>query len=83
MDEWGAAGCREHRAEIVGWLQEAREKYGWSSRLTAGLRSVTSGLVFRIRLTDPLGSLVDEAIRRAEATRDVLPPLSPGERGRG
>lgn len=65
MDAWGVPGCREHRQEIVGWLEESRDRYGWSGRLTAGLKSLTTGLVFRIRLSDPLGSLIDEAIRRA------------------
>ena len=68
MDEWGVDGCREHREEIVGWLREGQERYGWGARITAGWRTVVSGLAWRINPGDPLGSLVDEAVRRAEAT---------------
>ena len=67
MDEWGVEGCREHREEIIGWLREGQERYGWGARITAGWRAVVSGLAWRINPGDPLGSLVDEAVRRAEA----------------
>lgn len=49
MDMWGADGCREHRAEIVGWLQEEANKLGWAGRIASA----------------GIGWLVDEAIRRA------------------
>lgn len=64
MDAWGPAGCREHRAEIVAWLDEQRAKASWSEKLVAAAKAMTAGLP--INLLDPMGSLVDEAIRRAE-----------------
>lgn len=52
MDAWGIEGCRERREEIIGWLIAAAKDRGWVKRLAAKIAS---------------GSLVDEAIRRAEA----------------
>jgi hypothetical protein len=63
MNEWGIEGCRRHRDEIVGWLREACERLGWKERIAAAAKAVTSGLAFRLSPTDPIGSLVDEAIR--------------------
>lgn len=65
MDSWGVAGCRERRAEILAWLTDAREKAGWRVTLAAGLRAL-SGAIEGLDLRDPLGWLVDEAIRRAD-----------------
>jgi hypothetical protein len=59
MDAWGPAGCREHRAEIVGWLEEGAARWGWAAMLAAKVA--------------PLGWLIDEAIRRAELASD--PPI--------
>lgn len=52
MDEWGAAGCREHRAEIIQWLREEAIAQGWEFTDEGA--------------TDWLGPIVDEAIDRAE-----------------
>src|SRR6185503_7236381 len=32
MNEWGVEGCREHRDEIVGWLQEGFANTDWKTR---------------------------------------------------
>lgn len=66
MDVWGVAGCRERRSEIVGWLAEQRRSRGWGATLAAATRALVFGAAFRLSFVDPLGSLVDEAIRRAE-----------------
>src|SRR5437879_2474819 len=29
MNQWGVSGCREHRVEIVAWLDEQKRKAGW------------------------------------------------------
>lgn len=52
MNVWGVDGCKQNRAEIVEWLQAAAAKKGWLASLAAAVAS---------------GSLVDEAIRRAES----------------
>ncbi len=63
MNLWGVDGCREHRAEIIGWLQSAARERGWAAQVAAMAGS---------------GWLVDESIRRAEANADKspLPPKS-------
>lgn len=65
MDRWGVAGCREHRDEIVAWLTEQQGKQGWKAQVLAGVRAAQAGLW--LNPLDPAGSLLDEAIRRAEA----------------
>jgi hypothetical protein len=72
MDRWGVEGCREHRAEIVARLEAARGQLGWTEHLIAtahALKQVVAG-GFVPSTTDPCGSLVDEAIRRAQAKQD-------------
>lgn len=66
MDVWGVAECRRRRDEIVGWIREGQTKWGWQDKIKAAGRGLLNGLAFRLRLSDPVGSLVDEAIRRAE-----------------
>lgn len=66
MDRWGITGCREHRGEIVMHVQEQMQNRSWRERLTAAARATASGLAFQLNPLDIPGSLVDEAIRRAE-----------------
>lgn len=66
MDAWGPNGCREHRAEIVAKLRENKDKTPWAVYLGAMMKMATTGLAVRINPMDQLGSLVDEAVRRAE-----------------
>lgn len=68
MNRWGVAGCKEHRAEIIAWLREQQQKAGWAATLTAGINAVAAGLW--LNPLDLLGSLVDEAIRRASRTAE-------------
>ncbi len=58
MNLRGVEGCREHRAEIIGWLQAAAKERGWAAQVAAMAGS---------------GWLVDESIRRAKAS-DTSPP---------
>jgi hypothetical protein len=62
MDTWGADGCREHRGEIVDWMQTAAESKGWAAKMAAGWKMLGESWFNPL---DPFGSLVDEAIRRA------------------
>lgn len=68
MNLWGIEGCIEHREEIVGWLREQQKNASWAALWKAALASVTAD--FRPSITDPAGSLVDEAIRRAKEKQD-------------
>lgn len=64
MDEWGISGCRDHRSEIVGRLEE---KFGEILRanqtalMQAGAAALWNGLPLTI------GGLFDEALHRTEA----------------
>lgn len=66
MDAWGAAGCEQHFDEIVKWLQDNRDKYGWGDKFRAAAGMVWSGLFAKVNWLDPFPGLVKEAIRRAE-----------------
>lgn len=61
MDALGVRGCRARRDEIAGWLSEGAGEWGWGSFLAGAFSALTSGYT-------SYGALVDEAIRRAEAT---------------
>lgn len=62
MNAWGVDGCREHRDEIIAWLQEQKDKAGWLVAAQVGLKVFSEPW---FKMSDPLGSMVDEAIRRA------------------
>ena len=62
LNEWGVAGCREHRAEIVAHLGEAYHAATWWDTFKAA----GSAVYHSLPLT--LGGMVDEAIRRAETS---------------
>jgi hypothetical protein len=66
MDKWGVDGCRENRELIVGWIREGAPRWSWSEKLRAVANAAISGLAWTLDPMDPYGSLVDEAIRRAE-----------------
>jgi len=60
LNEWGVAGCREHRAEIIAHLAEAYHAATWWDTF----RAAGSAVYHSLPLT--LGGMVDEAIRRTE-----------------
>ena len=66
MDLWGVAECREHRAEIVGWLKDGAAKFTRKQKRAAAWKMLATGLAFKVNWLDPLPGLVEEAIRRAE-----------------
>lgn len=70
MNSWGSS-CAEHRAEIVARLKEAASESSWSTVFTAA-----SGLITKpwFAVLDPFGSIVDQAIERAEANTPSPPP---------
>lgn len=66
MDAWGPDGCVEHREEIVNRLREAWSGVTMQEWMVFIWRATTRKLSFIPSLTDPVGSLVDEAIRRSK-----------------
>ncbi len=64
MNCWGAVGCREHRAEIIARLKQATYETWISDSVKIGFALMREPW---FRLSDPLGSCVDEAIRRVES----------------
>ena len=57
---------RRSRNDIVGWIREGYDKASLADLAASAGKLVASGLVLRINPLDSLGSLVDEALRRAE-----------------
>lgn len=68
MDLWGLAGCRAHFDEIVGWMREGQGRWGWQEKIAIAAKAVATGLAFKVNWSDPFPGLIEEAIRRAEAT---------------
>ena len=65
MDEWGPDGCDgEHREEIEKHLRDEAAKHQWVKRLLAVLKAVEIGLAKKINPTNPVRSILNEAIRR-------------------
>lgn len=69
MDFLGVDGCRQERSRIVQGLKDNSTKYKWTELLFAGIRSATCSFAGKIKISDLFGSLVDEAIRRAEESQ--------------
>ena len=67
MDSWGVDGCRKRRPVIVKWLEDSYSKTGTLQALKATWTIICSRMLWRLDLNDILGSIVDEAIRRAES----------------
>lgn len=67
MNIWGVEGCKANRNTIVGWLKDGAPRWGWGDWVKAAANAVVSGLVLKLNPLDPFPSLLDEAIRLAEA----------------
>jgi len=63
MNAWGVEGCRSHRAEIVAWLRGEWAKLDGPTRRRAIRNAILAGFIHPV---DPVGALVDRAIRQAE-----------------
>lgn len=73
MNALGVAGCRADRDNLLNDLRENYNRYSRWEKFQAACRAVRTGLAFEIDPRDPIGSLFDEAVRRAEAKQS--PPL--------
>jgi hypothetical protein len=69
MDEWGVAGCQDpaNLAWIVAQMQANAAKYSWFEKVQVAMSAAASPLALVIDPLDIYGSLVREAIRRADA----------------
>ena len=67
MNRLGPEGCRRERARLVATIRARQDQYGWRTKLVAGTLALITGLAWKIDLADPIGSLFDEAVRRADA----------------
>jgi hypothetical protein len=77
MNAWGPAGCRQQRAAIVAHMRDSARNYGWGDLAKAAAKALMTGLAWQLNPLDLYGSLLDEAIRRAESE---VPPLDHGQR---
>lgn len=68
MNGWGVAGCKERREVIVGWLREAYKQTPKLKRSEAVAKAISTGIVYRLCPWRLFDSLLDEAIRLAEAS---------------
>ncbi len=64
MDTLGVEGCKLARDVLASKMKANAKQWSWLEKLSAGANAVASGIP--ISPLDPYGSVVDEAIRRAE-----------------
>ena len=83
MNRLGPPGCREQRAVLVAQGGVSAAQYGWTTMVRAAIKSVGNGVVWKINPLDLYGSLLDEAIARAERSGPqqliLVTPLCPGD----
>ena len=76
MNRLGPDGCRRERTRLVGKLETNAQRYSWGDVATAVANAAKNAAVAAVHLErvwipnplDPYGSMLDEAIRRTEAT---------------
>ena len=61
MNRLGVAGCQRHRATLAAAVKKNYATMSWTAAIRAGWKAV-----WLVNPLDPFGSLVDEAVRRAE-----------------
>lgn len=67
MDRLGVDGCKRDRKLLIERLRENAKEYGIGDWMVAAMGAVGHGLAFSINPLDPIPSLFDEAVRRAES----------------
>lgn len=71
MDVLGVDGCRKEFTELKAEISLNLDKWGWTeffSNFATGLvKAISTGIAWRLNPIDPIGSLLREAIKRAEA----------------
>lgn len=73
MDAWGTEGCSlpENHAWIVEQIRANAAKWTWAEKIGIAMRAATSDLMLVIDPLDIYGSLVKEAIRRADCVEST------------
>lgn len=67
MNGWGREGCKARRKLIVGWFREAYKQTPKRKRAEAVSKAIQTGICWRLRPWTLFDSILDEAIRQAEA----------------
>lgn len=67
MNRLGVDGCKNRRDKLLERIKKNATNYGAADAVKAASKAIASGLAFRINPLDAIGSLFDEAVRRAEA----------------
>lgn len=62
MNAWGVAGCIANRETVLSWWREAYHESTILERAKAGWHALSKSW---FSLSDPFGSIFDEAMRRA------------------
>ncbi|GIW60111.1 MAG: hypothetical protein KatS3mg087_1177 [Patescibacteria group bacterium] len=72
MDIWGVEGCEENFDTIVQWLREGKDRWGWTSKISAGLKLLFKDPILALKLdpADPFPGLVRAAIDRAKKQKN-------------
>lgn len=66
MNRAGVEGCKEQRAQFLAEIKSRAKSVNFSKRLTAAWTAVQTGLCWSLNPLDPIGSLYDLAVSRAE-----------------
>lgn len=66
MNVWGVEGCRKHFDYLVEYFRTHIKDYSWVERFKAAAMAVKTRLVLELDLLNPVPSLINMAIRRAE-----------------
>lgn len=82
MDLLGVAGCRSARQRLLAALRNNYARYNAWDKIRAGAAAVGTGLHRELEWRDPVASLFDLAVRRAEAAATSPAPASPSETAR-
>ena len=75
MNIWGPEGCRQNREKIIERLRVAYSQSSWTDCIKAAANATRTGAAFKVNPLHPVESLlawlVDESIRRAEASASL------------
>lgn len=71
MNFLGVEGCRSERERLLVKIKANVPKISWLVKLRAAKLALLSGLAFKLDPLDPIGSLFDEAVTRAENNQNA------------
>ncbi len=78
LDDLGVVGCRKHRAVLLKQLRKNAGKVKWIAKARAAVNVAVGKAGFWINPLDPVASIFDEAVRRADGEKTppvVDPPI--------